>query len=287
MKEEPASSSKTGKRTWIERLLQGLSREPRDREQLVEILHDAEQRHLFDADALEMIEGVLEVSDMEAREIMVPRSQMVVIEVDHTPETILPLILESGHSRFPVVGKNRDEILGLLHAKDLLNYFASQTKANQIKEFDLRKFLRKPVFVPESKRLDMLLKEFRQRHIHIAIVVDEYGGAAGLITMEDILECIVGEIEDEFDKEEDSDIIEQEGGSYLVNALIPIGDFNEYFDTDFSTDEFTTIAGLLTQGFGHLPTVGESITLDDFNFEVLHADNRRISQLRVTRIVQE
>lgn len=277
MKEEPPSQ-RSNKRPWFERISQMLTREPQDREELVEVLHDAEQRHVLEHDAMEMIEGVLEVSDMEAREIMVPRSQMVFLEIDSTLETILPEIISSGHSRFPVVGKNRDEVIGLLHAKDLLNYFV-----NQNKDFDIHKLLRKPMFVPESKPLDMLLKDFRQRHVHIAIVVDEYGGVAGLITMEDILECIVGEIEDEFDTIEEEDIIEEDDTHYLINALIPITDFNEYFDTDFSTEEFTTMAGLITQGFGHLPQEGESITIEGFLFAIVQADGRRITKLRVMK----
>lgn len=265
-------------RSWLERLSQALLREPQDREQLVDLLRDAEQRNLLDAQALSMIEGVLEISQIRIRDIMIPRAQMVVIEQDSTLEEFLPNVIESGHSRFPVINENRDEISGILLAKDLLR-FSSLTAKTQ---FNILDVLRPALFVPESKRLDKLLQDFRRTHNHMAIVVDEYGGVAGLVTIEDVLEQIVGDIEDEYDIDEETFIKQLSSTQYTIKALTPIEDFNEYFKSNLSDAEFDTIGGLVMGEFGHLPKRGETITLDGFRFKVLNADSRRIHLLRLT-----
>jgi len=267
-------------RNWLERLTQALTGEPKDRDQLLEQLREAQQRDLLDSDALGMIEGVLQVSEMQVRDIMIPRSQMVVVERDARPEDILPILIDSQHSRFPVIGENRDEVVGILLAKDLLSYFAQGTGGNG--SFNIRDVLRPAAFIPESKRLNVLLKEFRASRNHIAIVVDEYGGVAGLVTIEDVLEQIVGEIEDEHDVEEDAYIMDHGDNHYTVKALTPIEDFNDYFGADFSAKEFDTIGGVLLNGFGHLPKRGETLDLGRFHFRVLRADNRRVYLLAVS-----
>ena len=268
--------------TWLEKLGQALLKEPKDREQLTELLRNAQQRNLLDSDALSMIEGVLEVSEMQVRDIMIPRTQMVVVNNDVAPEDFLPIIIESAHSRFPVIGDNRDEVVGILLAKDLLVYFAS----NEKETFNIRDILRPAVFIPESKRLNVLLREFRASRNHMAMVVDEYGGVAGLVTIEDVLEQIVGDIEDEHDFEEDAFIIKHSDTRYTAKALTPIEDFNETFSTNFNDDEFDTIGGLLTQAFGRVPKRGETKTIDRFVFKVLRADSRRILLMQVTLLEQ-
>ncbi len=274
-------SNEPARRSWFERLSQVLmGDEPQDREDLIKSLHDAVQRNLLDADALAMIEGVLAVAEMRVRDIMIPRSQMVVVERDVPPEEFLPVITESAHSRFPVVGASKDEVVGILLAKDLLAYFQAENKG----DFQVRDVLRPAVFVPESKRLNVLLKEFRSSRNHMAIVVDEYGGVAGLVTIEDVLEQIVGEIDDEHDIDEE-DFITQHDADHTVKALTPITEFNEHFGTNFSDEEFDTIAGLIVHHFGRLPRRGESMDLGDLSFKVLRADGRRIHLLRVTRLV--
>ncbi len=272
--EEPTKPT----RSWLERLSQALLREPQDREQLVELLRDAEQRNLLDAEALAMIEGVLQISQMRVRDIMIPRAQMVVVEQDMPLKEFLPQVIESGHSRFPVINETRDEVLGILLAKDLLR-FSSETAQAQ---FNMRDILRTPIFVPESKRLDKLLQEFRRTHNHMAIVIDEYGGVAGVVTIEDVLEQIVGEIEDEYDIDEETFIKQHSITQYIIKALTPIEDFNEYFKASLDDSEFDTIGGLVLRAFGHLPKRGETINIDRFRFKVLHADNRRIHLLRLT-----
>jgi len=248
-----------------------LMREPKDREQLVELLRDAQQRNLLDADALDMIESVLQVSEMQVRDIMIPRAQMAVVSRDLSAEAILSVVIEEGHSRFPVISDNRDEVVGILLAKDLLRYrFDGGTS------FDIKDVMRPAVFIPESKRLNVLLKEFRVNRNHLAIVVDEYGGVAGMVTIEDVLEQIVGEIEDEHDIDDDIFIRKRSDTSYILKALTPIEDFNEYFGADFSDEEFDTLGGLLTRAFGHMPKRGESVTLGRFEFDVLRADKRRL-----------
>jgi magnesium and cobalt transporter len=264
--------------SWFKRMSQLLLREPQDRQQLMVLLRSAASRELLDAQALAMIEGVLQVSSMQVRDIMIPRSQMVVVERDAIPKEFLPIIIESAHSRFPVIGDTRDEVIGILLAKDLLGHNINAMDH----PFDIRKLIRPAIFIPESKRLNTLLQEFRINHNHMAIVVDEYGGIAGLITIEDVLEQIVGEIEDEYDVDEDIFIKQHSETQYLVNALTPIEEFNEHFQDKLSDEEFSTIGGLVTQAFGHLPKRGESIIMDRYRIKVLQADNRRIKLLRVT-----
>lgn len=274
---EDRSSNDSSQRSWFSRLSQVLLGEPRDTEELVEMLRDAQRRDLFDADALAMMEAVLHVSEMQVRDIMIPRAQMVVIDRDDRPEDILPVIIDSGHSRFPVIGENRDEVVGILHAKDLLRY-----KCNETQGFDIRELMRPAAFVPESKRLNVLLKEFRASRNHIAMVVDEYGGVAGMVTIEDVLEQIVGEITDEHDIEEGSYILKRSDSSFMLKALTPIEDFNEYFHTQLDDEEFDTIGGLVARAFGHLPEKGESVRIDNLLFKVVRADNRRIHMLELT-----
>lgn len=261
---------------WLRRLVGG--GEPRDRAELTDDLREAGGRGLIDADALTMMEGVLGVADLQVRDIMVPRSQMVVLDRDDTPEKVLPVIVESGHSRFPVIGEDRDQVLGLLLAKDLLRYFSEGGR----EDFDMRDLLRPAVFVPESKRLNVLLKEFRVSRNHMAVVVDEYGGVSGLVTIEDVIEEIVGEIEDEYDIEEDQTIRRESERQFAVHALARIEDFNVYFGTSFSDEEFDTIGGLVMHQFGRLPKRGEAVTIGDMEFKVLRSDRRRIDLLRVT-----
>lgn len=266
---------------WLERLGALLLREPEDREQLVELMHSAYERNLLDADALSMIEGVLQVSEMQVREIMIPRSQMDVIDINDPPEKFIPFVIETAHSRFPVVDKNKDDVIGILLAKDLLRYYAGE-------EFNVRDMLRPAIFIPESKRLNVLLKEFRSNRNHIAIVVDEYGGVAGLVTIEDVLEQIVGEIEDEYDFDETEDnIIRDRSGRYRVKALTEISDFNEIVGTDFSDEEYDTVGGLVVSHFGRLPKRGEQIVFSGLKFQVLRADSRRLHTLLVERVPAE
>lgn len=269
-------SEEGGRTSWLRRLVGG--GEPRDRDELVAELREAGQRGLIDADALSMIEGVLEVADLQVRDIMVPRSQMVVLDRDDSPDKLLPVIVESGHSRFPVIGEDRDQVVGILLAKDLLRHFGQGDGG----EFDMRELLRPAVFVPESKRVNVLLKEFRVSRNHMAVVVDEYGGVSGLVTIEDVIEEIVGDIADEYDIEEDQTIRREGERQYAVHALARIEDFNEYFGTAFSDEEFDTIGGLVMHQFGRLPKRGESVSIDGFDFKVLRADRRRIDLLRVT-----
>ncbi len=272
---EPAHTDE--RRSWFKRLGQALLG-PRDREQLVALLRDAEQRNLLDADALLMIEGVLAVSEMRVRDIMVPRSQMAVVERDAHPRAILPVVIESAHSRFPVIGASKDEVVGILLAKDLLAYFAEEGGEN----FRVRDVLRPAVFIPESKRLNVLLREFRASRNHMAIVVDEYGGVAGLVTIEDVLEEIVGEIADEHDIEEEDFITEHSATNFTVKALTPIQEFNQRFGADFSDEEFDTIGGVLMHHFGRLPKRGETLSLGRLRFKVLRADSRRLHLIQVS-----
>ena len=264
--------SEPPQRSWLDRLSKVLLGEPRDREQLVTLLRDAESRNLLDADALAMIEGVLAVSELRVRDIMVPRSQMVVVPRDQRPEEFLPLIIESAHSRFPVIGESRDEVTGILLAKDLLAYFSEGGKET----FQLNDVLRPAVFIPESMRLNVLLKEFRNSRNLIALVVDEYGGVAGLVTIEDVLEQIVGEIEDEHDVEDETFVVKHSDSSYTVKALMSVEDFNREFGAEFKQEEFDTLGGVLTHHLGHLPKRGEAISLGHMRFKVLRADSRRL-----------
>lgn len=267
------------KNGWLERINTLFSREPEDREQLVTLLNAAFERNLLDSDALSMIEGVMQVSEMQARDIMIPRSQMGVIDISETPDRFIPFVIETAHSRFPVTEGSEDNIVGILLAKDLLRYYAGE------EEFDIRDMLRPAVFIPESKRLNILLKDFRSNRNHIAIVVNEYGGVAGLVTIEDVLEQIVGEIEDEYDFDEDEDnIVKESEQVYRVKALTEIDSFNETFGTNFDNDDFDTIGGLVLKKFGRLPNRDESVVIKDLRFTVQRSDSRRLYMLKVERI---
>ncbi|MDH4456177.1 MAG: transporter associated domain-containing protein [Candidatus Methylopumilus sp.] len=266
------------KPNWLERLSHFLLREPEDREQLVELLHASFEKSLLDADALAMIEGVLQVSETQVRDVMIPRSQMDVIDITQTPKEFIPFVIETAHSRFPVIDDDKNDIIGILLAKDLLRYYAGE-------DFDVRDMLRPAVFIPESKRLNVLLKEFRSNRNHIAIVVDEYGGVAGMITIEDVLEQIVGDIEDEYDFDETEDnIIRDSQGKYRVKALTEINDFNEVLGTEFSDEEFSTIGGLVVSQFGHLPKRGETVTYKNLKFTALRADSRRLHSVLIEEL---
>ena len=261
----------------LERLSSLLLREPEDRDQLIELLHSAFERRLLDAEALSMIEGVLQVSETQVRDVMIPRSQMDVIDVAESPEKFIPFVIEKAHSRFPVFEDNRDNVIGILLAKDLLRFYAEQ-------DFNVREMLRPAVFVPEAKRLNVLLKEFRANRNHIAIVVDEYGGVSGLVTIEDVIEQIVGDIEDEYDFDETEDnILIDRSGRYRVKAVTEIADFNNHFNSTFSDEDYDTVGGLVVARFGRLPKRGESISIDGFNFQVLRADSRKVHSLLVEK----
>ena len=278
---EKPNKSPSNKPKLLERLSNFLLREPEDRAQLIELLHGAFENHLMDADSLAMIEGVLQVSEMQVRDIMIPRSQMDVIDITDPPETFIPHVIETAHSRFPVIEDNKNDVFGILLAKDLLRYYAGE-------EFEVRDMLRPAVFIPESKRLNVLLKEFRSNRNHIAIVVDEYGGVAGMVTIEDVLEQIVGDIEDEYDYDEDEDnIIQQEAGKYRVKALTEIGDFNAAIGTDFSDEEFSTIGGLVVNKFGHLPKRDDHIRIDNLSITIVRADSRRLHSMLVEVLPDE
>ena len=268
------------KRSLLERLSSMLLREPEDRGQLVELLHGAFEKNLLDAEALAMIEGVMQVSEMQARDVMIPRSQMDMIDVEEQPVAFIPFVIETAHSRFPVYENGKDNVIGILLAKDLLRYYANA------EEFDVRDMLRPAVFVPEAKRLNVLLRDFKANRNHIAIVVDEYGGVSGLITIEDVLEQIVGDIEDEFDFDETEDnILPDKSGRFRVKAVTEIADFNDAFETHFSDDDFDTVGGLVINQFGRVPKRGESVTFNGFKFLVLRADSRMVHSLLVERIV--
>ena len=261
----------------LERLSSLLLREPEDREQLVALLHSAFERRLLDAEALSMIEGVLQVSETQVRDVMIPRSQMDMLDVAESPEKFIPFVIEKAHSRFPVFEDNRDNVIGILLAKDLLRFYAEE-------EFNVREMLRPAVFVPESKRLNVLLKEFRANRNHIAIVVDEYGGVSGLVTIEDVIEQIVGDIEDEYDFDETEDnILIDRSGRFRVKAVTEVGDFNSYFGTSFSDEAYDTVGGLVVGRFGRLPKRGEAIVIDGFTFQVLRADSRKVHSLLVEK----
>ena len=278
---EKPNKSPSNKPKLLERLSNFLLREPEDRAQLIELLHGAFENHLMDADSLAMIEGVLQVSEMQVRDIMIPRSQMDVIDITDPPETFIPHVIETAHSRFPVIEDNKNDVIGILLAKDLLRYYAGE-------EFEVRDMLRPAVFIPESKRLNVLLKEFRSNRNHIAIVVDEYGGVAGMVTIEDVLEQIVGDIEDEYDYDEDEDnIIQQASGYYRVKALTEIADFNEIVGTDFSDEDYSTIGGLVVNKFGHMPKRDDHIRIDNLSITIVRADSRRLHSMLVEVLPDE
>jgi magnesium and cobalt transporter len=279
--EKPSNSKLSNKPSLLERLSHFLLREPEDREQLVTLLHSAYENNLMDADSLAMIEGVLQVSEMQVRDIMIPRSQMDVIDITDPPEVFIPHVIETAHSRFPVIEDNKNDVIGILLAKDLLRYYAGE-------DFEVRDMLRPAVFIPEAKRLNVLLKEFRSNRNHIAIVVDEYGGVAGMVTIEDVLEQIVGDIEDEYDYDEDEDnIIQNADGQYRVKALTEISDFNEIIGTNLSDEEFSTIGGLVVNKFGHLPKRNDEISFSGLHIKVLRADSRRLHSMMVEIIPEQ
>jgi magnesium and cobalt transporter len=265
--------------SWLEKLSMAFSGKPSSRVELVELLRASEERDLLDAGALSIIEGALVVSDMQTREIMIPRSQVVFVRLDMAPEEFLPLVIDSGHSRFPVVSENQDDVLGILLAKDLLSLALTEKNA----KFSMRDLLRPSTAIPESKRLNVLLEEFRTTRNHLAVVYDEYGGVSGIVTIEDVLEQIVGDIEDEYDVEDDDHIKQHSDGSYTIKAITSISDFNEALNCNISDDEFDTIGGIVTQCFGHLPERDEEVALQGFLFRVLNADSRRIHLLNMTR----
>ncbi|MFU8831974.1 MAG: HlyC/CorC family transporter [Wenzhouxiangella sp.] len=277
MSDEGSGSNGTGSRGWLEKLGRAFGGEPRSRDDLVELLRDVTAHGLIESDTLAMLEGALEVDELQVRDVMVPRSHMVVIAENSSLVEILPVIIESGHSRFPVVGEDKDEIKGILLAKDLLQLVVdSDTPA-------LADLLRPAVIIPESKRLNVLLREFRASKNHMAIVVDEYGGVSGLVTIEDVLEEIVGDIDDEHDAEAIADVQRIEDGCYLVQALAAIDDFNAAIGTELSDDDYDTIGGLVVAEFGRLPEAGESVVIDDWNFKVTSADDRRLHAMEVSR----
>lgn len=284
-KDEPPSSrdgAQASSPSFIDRLSQALLREPSSRMELVSILRDAQQRNLLDRDSLDMIEGVLQVSEMQVRDIMIPRTQMQVVDSGQSPDEFLPLVIEEAHSRYPMIDGDKDKVVGILLAKDLLRYFQLRKKATDL---DLDDILRPAVFIPESKRLDVLLRDFRANRNHMAIVVDEYGGVSGLVTIEDVLEQIVGEIEDEHDIEDDDMLILARGeGHYVVKALLPLDDFNEHFGTTYKFDNIDTIGGLVLTTLEHVPKRGETVELDGLHIKVLRADSRRVHLLEVTRL---
>jgi len=267
-------------RSWLSRLGLFLLGQSMEREDMIKILRAAAEKQLLSFDALDMIEGVFQVSDMQVRDIMVPRSQMVVLERDVSPEDCLPVMNEHGYSRYPVIKEDRDNVIGVLLAKDLLRYFDS----DQQQRFVFKDILREAVFVPESKRLNVLLADFRANRNHMAIVMNEYGGVAGLVTIEDVLEQIVGDIQDEFDYDEDESMIRRTDDGFVVKAVTTLDDFNEYFGSGFGAGGVETIGGLVTNRFSYLPERGESVEINGFRFTVLHCDSRRINLLKLTEI---
>lgn len=283
MSEDYPSSNTTEKneRSWLDKLLHAFSAEPKSRDELLDIIKDAANNHLLDQEALSIIEGALDVSSLQAREIMIPRSQIIAVRMEDTPQEFLPLVIESGHSRFPVIGESIDDIKGILLAKDLLPLTLNGTD-----NFNLESILRPANIVPESKRVNILLREFRENRYHMALVMDEYGGISGLLTIEDILEEIVGDIEDETDEAEETDnfIKRVSDNDYIIKALTPIEEFNKFFSAELSDEDFDTIGGILMQEFGHIPKRNEVAILEGFQFRVLYADNRQIHLVRLTKL---
>jgi len=278
MSDDGSDSNGSSSRTWLEKLGRAFGGDPRSREDLIELLNNVAAQGLIETDTLAMLEGALEVDELQVRDVMVPRSHMVVISDGASLDDVLPVIIESGHSRFPVVGEDKDEIRGILLAKDLLQLMVAETAPS------LEDFLRPAVIIPESKRLNVLLREFRVSKNHMAIVADEYGGVSGLVTIEDVLEEIVGDIDDEHDAEAAADIQRLDSGRYLVKALTPIEDFNEALETEFDDDEYDTIGGLVVAEFGRLPEPGESVSIGGWLFEVSSADDRRLHAMEVSRL---
>jgi len=272
------STSDPKPRSWIDKIAQVFSDEPTDTKSLLELLRNAEQDQVLDADALSIIEGALQVSSMQVRDIMIPRSQVVTVPAKMPIQDIIELITKASHSRFPVISENADNVIGILLAKDLLPLVMSDNP----EKFNLRDVIRPATFVPESKRLNVLLKEFRETRHHMAIVIDEYGSVCGAVTIEDVLEQIVGEIEDEYDVDDDSYIKRFDDENFIVKALTPLDEFNEYFKTGFNEQEYATVGGLVLHQFGHIPERGETVNIGPFLVTVLNADSRQIKLLRVT-----
>lgn len=271
--------SSNGHKSWLDKLAHAFSQEPKTRQELFALLREANRNNLLDDDALGIVEGAMEIDELKVRDIMIPRSQMICIRVDQTPEEFLPAVVEAAHSRYPVIGEDTDEMVGILLAKDLLPLILERPS-----DFSLRQLLRPCVFVPESKRLNVLLKEFRANHNHMAIVIDEYGGVDGLVTIEDVLEQIVGDIEDEHDSDDDNFIRQLPTGDFIVKALTPVEDFNEFFKSGFSEDDYDTIGGVVMSAFGHLPKRNETIELEQWRFRVVNSDSRRLHLLRVSQV---
>ena len=281
MNDDPPSRQKedvkTDTRSWLQRLTQGRSNAPSSRQELLKLIKDAARNDVVDEEVLHIIEGAMDVAHQQVREVMIPKAQMVCIQADETPQEFLPKVIESGHSRFPVLGDSGDDIRGILLAKDLLPLILKG-----VENFDIDSALRTANVIPESKRLNVLLREFREKRYHMAMVIDEYGGISGLVTIEDILEEIVGEIEDETDDDNEDFIRQVSDNNYIIKALTPIEDFNEYFNQSFSDDNFVTIGGLVTQAFGHVPRRNEVVHIGEYSFRVLYSDSRKVHLLRVS-----
>lgn len=278
MNEDNSQSSEgPSRKTFFERIGQFFHNEPKDRQNLVDVFRDSEQNDVIDHDTRDMLEGVMQISEMRIRDIMIPRSQMVTLELTHKLEEIITIINEAQHSRYPVISEDKDHVEGILLAKDLLRYLMPDSEP-----FNIDKVIRPAVVVPESKRVDRLLKEFQEERYHMAIVVDEFGGVSGVVTIEDILEEIVGDIEDEYDDEEDDEIRQLSKHTFAVKALTTLEDFNEKFGSQFNDDDVDTIGGLLMTNFGHLPARGEEADIEGFHFKITAADSRRVIQLQVT-----
>ena len=279
MSDDQSSRSQGSNKSWLERISHAFSSGPESVEDVLEILRSAESQAIIDVDAMSIIEGAMQVVDMRVDEIMIPRSQMVTVRASQDPKEFLDEVISSAHSRFPVIGDSQDDVIGVLLAKDLLPLALN----NDMDWSHVREILRPPTFVPESKRLNQLLKQFKENRNHMAIVVDEYGGTAGLVTIEDVLEQIVGEIEDEHDFDEETHIKARGDGSYAVKAVTPVDDFNEFFDTGLDEEEFDTIGGVVLKEFGHLPRRGETVEFGGLRFTIANADNRVIRLVQVTR----
>ncbi|KXI28769.1 CNNM family magnesium/cobalt transport protein CorC [Paraglaciecola hydrolytica] len=277
--DNPPSSSGSANKGWLDKIVQSFATEPKNKQDLVSVIQESENSGIINPETREMMEGVMEVSDLRVRDIMIPRAQMMTIDIDETVEEFIPSILESAHSRFPVISEDKDHIEGILLAKDLLEFAFDPSK-----KLVLKNILRPAVIVPESKRVDVLLKEFRQKRYHMAIVVDEYGGVSGLVTIEDILELIVGEIEDEHDDDdkETDDIKPLNKHTYSVKALTALDDFNKFFASKFDEEEADTIGGIVLRAFGHMPARDEEVTINNILFKVTNSDKRRLVQLKVT-----
>lgn len=278
MSEDMSDEDKRTDKTWFDRLIQNFSgSEPQSRDELMEIIKEAAAKKIVDLEAVDIIEGALDVADLQVREIMIPRSQMAYIQADDKPSEFLPKVIESGHSRFPVIGESIDDIKGILLAKDLLPLILEPQE-----NFSLESILRTANIIPESKRLNILLKEFREKRYHMALVIDEYGGISGLVTIEDILEEIVGEIEDETDDDDDDFIRQVSNKEFVIKALTPVDEFDEHFKTQFKNAEFDTIGGVVCHAFGHMPVRNEVVEISEYTFRVLYADGRQVHLLRMT-----